>query len=64
MHRVFDAKRLIGRKYDDPEVQRDKKHWPFKVIAKGDKPVIQVKHKGDIREFVSCIRFHLSVFVV
>ena len=29
---VFDAKRLIGRKYDDPAVAADKKHWPFEVI--------------------------------
>ncbi|PWU85986.1 putative heat shock protein 70 (hsp70) [Trypanosoma cruzi] len=40
---VFDAKRLIGRKFSDPVVQSDMKHWPFKVITKGDdKPVIQV----------------------
>ena len=50
---VFDAKRLIGRKVDDPEVKRDMKHWPFKVTAKNDKPVIQVKYRGETREFVS-----------
>jgi L1 cell adhesion molecule like protein len=49
---VFDAKRLIGRKQSDAEVQSDMKHWPFKVIAKsGDKPVIQVEFKGETKEF-------------
>ena len=49
---VFDAKRLIGRKYDDNEVQRDRKHWPFQLINKSGKPTIQVKHRGDLRDFV------------
>lgn len=50
---VFDAKRLIGRKFDDVEVQRDRKHWPFQLISKGGKPSIKVKHRGDTRDFVS-----------
>ncbi|KAI0324919.1 heat shock protein 70 [Cubamyces sp. BRFM 1775] len=48
---VFDAKRLIGRKFDDPEVQRDMKHWPFKVVNKSGKPVVQVKYRGELRDF-------------
>ncbi|KAG2006028.1 heat shock protein [Coprinopsis cinerea AmutBmut pab1-1] len=48
---VFDAKRLIGRKLQDDEVQRDVKHWPFKVREKEGKPVISVKHKGETRDF-------------
>ncbi|KAF9513535.1 hypothetical protein BS47DRAFT_1317455 [Hydnum rufescens UP504] len=48
---VFDAKRLIGRKYDEPEVKRDQKHWPFKLINKNGKPSIQVKHKHELKEF-------------
>ncbi|KAI0063058.1 heat shock protein 70 [Artomyces pyxidatus] len=48
---VFDAKRLIGRKMDEPEVQRDMKHWPFKVIDKSGKPAIRVKSKGEDRDF-------------
>ncbi|KAJ7562105.1 hypothetical protein O6H91_03G055500 [Diphasiastrum complanatum] len=49
---VFDAKRLIGRRYSDPTVQSDIKLWPFKVIAgPGDKPMIVVKYKGEEKQF-------------
>ncbi|KAI1796477.1 heat shock protein 70 [Ganoderma leucocontextum] len=48
---VFDAKRLIGRKFNDPELQKDMKYWPFKVTSRDGKPTIQVKHRGDLREF-------------
>ncbi|KAG0064270.1 70-kilodalton heat shock protein, partial [Linnemannia elongata] len=48
---VFDAKRLIGRRFDDKDVQSDMKHWPFKVIDKGTKPYIQVEYKGETKEF-------------
>ncbi|OXH24755.1 hsp72-like protein, partial [Cryptococcus neoformans] len=48
---VFDAKRLIGRKFNDAEVQADMKHWPFKVIEKGGKPVIKVEYKGEEKTF-------------
>lgn len=44
---VFDAKRLIGRKFAEPVVQQDISHWPFKVVAgQDDKPLIQVQFKG------------------
>lgn len=49
---VFDAKRLIGRKFTDHVVQQDKKHWPFKVVAKeNDKPFIQVNYMGEVKDF-------------
>lgn len=49
---VFDAKRLIGRKFDDPSVQSDMKHWPFKLISGADgKPTIQVQYKGESKTF-------------
>ena len=49
---VFDAKRMIGRKFSDPTIQKDMKHWPFKVIrGDGDKPKIQVQYKGETKEF-------------
>jgi len=44
---VFDVKRLIGRKFDDKEVQRDKKLYPYKIIEKEGKPYIQVQVKGE-----------------
>jgi L1 cell adhesion molecule like protein len=48
---VFDAKRLIGRKFDDAEVQTDIKHFPFKVINDAGKPKIQVEFKGETKVF-------------
>ena len=48
---VFDAKRLIGRKFSDPEVQADMKHFPFKIIDRGGKPVIEVEFKGETKVF-------------
>jgi heat shock protein 1/8 len=48
---VFDAKRLIGRKFADVEVQADMKHFPFKVIDKGGKPVVEVEFKGETKNF-------------
>jgi len=48
---VFDAKRLIGRKFNDAEVQSDVKHFPFKVINKGGKPYIEVEYRGESKEF-------------
>ncbi|XP_049881777.1 heat shock protein 68-like [Pectinophora gossypiella] len=48
---VFDAKRLIGRKFDDPKIQADMKHWPFKVINDCGKPKIQVEFKGEVKTF-------------
>lgn len=48
---VFDAKRLIGRKFDDPEVVNDAKHYPFKVVDKDGKPAVQVEFKGETKVF-------------
>ena len=50
---VFDAKRLIGRKFSDAEVQADIKHFPFTVFDKGGKPYIRVQYRGETKEFVS-----------
>ena len=51
---VFDAKRLIGRKFTDSEVQSDMKHWPFKVSAdKDNKPKISVEFKKEMKRFFS-----------
>lgn len=48
---IFDAKRLIGRKFEEPSVQSDMKHWPFKVTNKQGKPMIQVEYKNEIKSF-------------
>jgi len=48
---IFDAKRLIGRKFDDATVQSDMKHWPFQVINHGGQPKLQVEYKNENKTF-------------
>ena len=50
---IFDAKRLIGRKYNDPIIQNDLKHWPFTVKeGAGGKPTIEVEYKEEKKTFL------------
>jgi len=51
LNTVFDAKRLIGRKYDDQVVKNDMKHWPFKIIDNKGKPNINVMYKGERKSY-------------
>ncbi len=66
---VFDAKRLIGRKYTGPSVQEDIKHWPFKVADGPDhKPLIEGEYplsEGSAKQHLCwhckfCLEFHLA----
>lgn len=46
-----DAKRLIGRKFDDPKIQDEMRHWTFMVINDGGRPKIQANLKGEVVSF-------------
>jgi len=48
---LFDAKRLIGRRFNDSAVQEDMKHWPFKVVDRNNVPHMQVMHRGETKTF-------------
>jgi len=48
---IFDAKRLIGRKFNEPSVQSDMKHWPFEIVDQGTKPIIKVEYKAESKTF-------------
>ena len=49
---VYDAKRLIGRKFTDSTVQDDAKLWSFKVTGDNDnKPLVNVKYKNEDKQF-------------
>lgn len=48
---ILDAKRLIGRRFEDTVVQSDMKHWPFKVISDGGRPKVEVEYKGETKNF-------------
>jgi L1 cell adhesion molecule like protein len=49
---VYDAKRLIGRRFDDPLVQADRKLWSYQVVDDGtNRPKIKVNYKGEDKLF-------------
>ncbi|KAG8729192.1 Heat shock protein ssb1, partial [Ceratobasidium sp. 428] len=48
---VFDAKRLIGRRFDDPDVKKDMSHWPFVVVDRDGSPYIKVDYLGEEKTF-------------
>ena len=50
---IFSVKRLIGRKFEDREVQDDMKLWPFKVVKdeKSDRPLVQITYQKKERKF-------------
>lgn len=50
LNTVFDAKRLIGRRFDDPIVQKDIRQWPFRVVSGRDnKPLIEVHFRKETK---------------
>tara|TARA_B100001094_G_scaffold319650_1_gene364779 strand:- start:1231 stop:3150 length:1920 start_codon:yes stop_codon:yes gene_type:complete len=49
---VFDAKRLIGRSFDDKALQSDIKQFPFTVKDKSNKPIIEVEYKGEKKDYL------------
>jgi heat shock protein 1/8 len=48
---IFDAKRLIGRRFNDPTVKKDMANWPFEVVEKDEKPFIRAQYQNETRDF-------------
>lgn len=48
---IFDAKRLIGRRFDDQKIQEDMKHWPFQVVNENGSPKLVAEFKGETKRF-------------
>jgi len=49
---VFDAKRMIGRGFTDPEMQEDMKLWPFHIVNQHDRPVFEVRYQNQTKYFL------------
>lgn len=50
-YRADLARRLIGRRFDDPTVKKDIETWPFKVVDQGGNPVVQVEYLKETKTF-------------
>jgi len=50
---IYVVKRLIGRNFNDAEVQRDVKYLPYKVVNKSGKPYVQVEMPGEVKKTLS-----------
>merc|ERR1711944_271897 len=48
---IFDAKRLIGRKFNESAVQSDRKHWPFQVVEQNGLPRLRVEYQSEEKTF-------------
>merc|ERR1712107_666729 len=48
---IFDAKRLIGRKFNESTVQSDRKHWPFHVVEQNGLPRLRVEYQSEEKTF-------------
>ncbi|KAG0841403.1 hypothetical protein G6F17_001673 [Rhizopus arrhizus] len=48
---VFDAKRLIGRRFDDADVKADMKNWPFTLVEQNENPFVQVEFEGETKTY-------------
>jgi len=48
---IFDAKRLIGRKFNESTVQSDRKHWPFHVVDQNGLPRLRVEYQSEEKTF-------------
>ncbi|KAI1436176.1 heat shock protein 70 family [Xylaria sp. CBS 124048] len=51
LNTIFDIKRFIGRKWDEKTLQSDIKHFPYKVLEKDGKPIVQVDVQGSKKNF-------------
>merc|ERR1719445_985564 len=48
---IYDAKRMIGKKYNSKTIVSDRKSWPFEIVNKDNKPMVKVDYKGETKEF-------------
>lgn len=49
---IFDAKRFIGRRFNEQVIQNDVKIYPFKIVGENNKPLFEVQFKGETKRFM------------